>query len=264
MINIIKNNMSIIVGTMIQTFISTITVLLIVSLYFTIFALPFFIKKCNAYSIHGAKMPGFLQNSKVHHYFHSLLENDFKKPILLDGDRKQSNFKKEFCESITKSNKLEFIDTSFDNFMIQMPHINNKNSVIYIDDFYIGNGRILNSYEEMIISSFDKESNLIILNSDDIDRIIFKDINIIKHYPIIRFPTINKNDINKYISYTILKYKYKDLLYNINWTLYDFSKMNFEKINILLFEVNNIITEKNYKYINNFIIRAISDISNIY
>jgi hypothetical protein len=82
--------------------------------------------------MNGAKMPGFLQNSNIHHKFNDFLEQTLKQPIFLDGERKQSNFKKEFCESITHSNKLQFIDTSFNNFMLEMPHINNKNSVIYI------------------------------------------------------------------------------------------------------------------------------------
>jgi hypothetical protein len=117
----------------------------------------------------------------------------------------------------------------------------------------------------MIISSLYRESNLIIFNTFDIHNIPFKDNNILRLFPVIRFPNIDNNSIMKYISYTILKFGYNPKLYDINWSLYDFSKMNFEKINILLFELDSIIrTNNNNFYVNDFITRAISDLSNIY
>jgi hypothetical protein len=208
-------------------------------------------------------MPGFLQNSNIHAKFNNILENKYKKPIILDSIKCQ--FKKEFCEAISFSNNIKFIEYTFDQFMTELPYVNNENSIIYVNDFLIGNGRILNHYEEMILLSLNKNTNQIILNSDYIHKITFKDDNIIRLFEICRFPTIVKKDIIKYINFTILKYKYNDYLYNIDWNKHNFQNINFEKINILLFELNNLLNENKYIYssIDNEINKILDELYNI-
>lgn len=202
----------------------------------------------NIYS-YEIKIPGFLQNSNIHTKFNNILQNKYKNPIILDGVKSQ--FKKEFCEAISYTNKINFIEFTFDEFMIDLPHVSCRNCIIYVNDFLVGNGRILNYYEEMILKYIDKDTNLIVFNSDDIHKITFKDNSIIRLYETFRFPTILKKDLVKYINLTILKYEYHDFLYKIDWNKYNFQNMNFEKTNILLFEVNKLLQKYKYSTFNN-------------
>ena len=78
-------------------------------------------------------------------------------------------------------------------------------------------------------------------------------------FEIIKFPHIEKKDIIKYIFDIILEYNYKDDLLLLNWIKYDIELLNIEKINMLLFELNDMMINDNvqindiHKYINFFI-----------
>jgi hypothetical protein len=76
------------------------------------------------------------------------------------------------------------------------------------------------------------------------NEIKFKDYDIIDLYPIYSISSIKKEFI-KYIEYIIEKYNYHKDIKSINWFKYDIDKLNFEKINILLYELNNLINFPN-------------------
>ena len=105
-------------------------------------------------------------------------------------------------------------------------------------DFLPKKGRVFNSYEKEILLHLKNNSNLIIFNSKSIKNI--KDKHLIKKFDIYKFPRLRKIDIINYIYDIIDIEKYDDTLYILNWNNYsNIEKMNFEEINILLFEINS-------------------------
>jgi hypothetical protein len=108
-----------------------------------------------------------------------------KKPVILNGI--ETPLKKDFCKVISEINNIPFKEYRFDSFMTELPHVNNENCLLYINDFLVKHGRILNHYEENILLNINKNSNLIVLNTE------FKDIH---------FSPITKKNFN-----TILKSK---------------------------------------------------------
>ena len=199
-------------------------------LYFYLF---YFVK-----SITINKYSNFLKNKNVYNVFNDFLKVDLKESIIFNGIK--SPLKKDFCKIISEINDIPFKEYTFDCFIMELPYINNKNSILFVNDFLVGHGRILNHYEESILLNLNKNSNLIVFQTDDIKSIPLKDTNIIRNFPIINFPEINKKEIIQYIYDIITINKYNDDLYNLNWIKYDIEKLNLEKLNILLYELNNI------------------------
>jgi len=85
---------------------------------------------------------------------------------------------------------------------------------------------------------------------------------------------VRKRDIIQYI-YDIVKYNtYNDLIYVINWKEHDIENLSFERINILIFEINMIINNilevngtllhADFEEIENNINHMISYFKNIY
>lgn len=205
---------------------------------------------CFVKSVTINKYSRFLKNKSIHSVFNDIIKQELKSPIIFNGVK--TPLKKDFCKIISELNDIPFKEYTFDYFMMNHPHVNNKNSILFVNDFLVGHGRILNHYEENILLNLNKNSNLIVFQSDDIKSISFKDNNIIRHFPIINFPEINKKEIIQYIYDIITLNKYNDDLYNLNWIKYDIEKLNFEKINMLLYELNN-ITKKNLDNLDNSI-----------
>ena len=79
---------------------------------------------------------------------------------------------------------------------------------------------------------------MIILQSDNIENIPFKDNNIIKRYNILEFPKITKKDVIHYIHDMIHLCNYNNDMYILNWNSYDIENFNFEYLNMLLFQIN--------------------------
>lgn len=184
------------------------------------------------------KYSNFLKNKNIYYVFNDVVKQDLKNPIIFDSIK--SPLKKSFFKIISELNDIPFKEYTFDYFMMEHPHVNNKNSILYVNDFLVGHGRILNHYEENILLNLNKNNNLIVFHTDDINSIAFKDTNIIRHFPIINFPEINKKEIIQYIYDIITINKYNDDLYNLNWIKYDIEKLDLEKLNILLYKLNNL------------------------
>jgi hypothetical protein len=73
----------------------------------------------------------------------------------------------------------------------------------------------------------------------------YKDINLNRRFETIEFPIIKKKDIVRYIYELITYYNYNDELLLLNWINYNIELLNIENINILLFELNNMMIEHN-------------------
>lgn len=198
---------------------------------------------CKTNSVKLNFNPRFFKNKSIYTELTNLVKSKYKNPIILDGD--VSPFKKDFCELICNINEIKFREYTFTEFIEKLPYLIYNDSVLYVNDFLVKNGRILTYYEENKLLELRKDSNLIIFQSDNINNIPIKDNNIVRHFPIIKFPKLNKRDIVQFIYDKIEENKYNDGLIWINWINYDIDKLNFEKINILLYEINRI-------FVNNF------------
>ena len=90
--------------------------------------------------------------------------------------------------------------------------------------------------------NFPTTSNIIILEADNIEGVPYKDIHLLHKFNILHFPKISKKDIINYIYDEITDNKYNESMYLLNWKTYkDIEKLNLEKINKLLPDLNTII-----------------------
>ena len=204
----------------------------------------------------------FLKKKAIYGILDKLILSNTKEPIILNGNK--SPFKKDICKYISDINNVAFKEYRFDSFMLEFPHVHNENSLIYVNDFLVGNGRIFNHYEENVISNLNKNSNLIVFQSDNIDTIAFKDANIIRKFMTINFPEITKKEIVQYIYDTITINNYDSNLYCINWIKYNIQNLGFEKIDKLLKNTNTMFKQDlDFKFILNNIDNIIDNITDI-
>jgi hypothetical protein len=185
--------------------------------------------------IHYFDKLDFFNNLKIYNNLKS------KQPIILNGIK--TSLKKNFCNIFCDINDIEFKPYSFDNFILKKPHLKYDNTMIYVKDYLIGNGRILNEYEKEAMNSISNSSNMVILETDNIDTIPFKDFYLNKRFSIIYFPKISKKDYIRYIYDIIIYYKYNDDLLLLNWDNYNIQSLDYEKINMLLFELNSMLND---------------------
>ena len=151
------------------------------------------------------------------------------------------------CVSYCMTNDIQFREYTFKRFIQKVPHLKYENTLIYVKDFLIGNGRVFNTYEENLLLYLKKTTNLIIFESENIKDIPIKNTKIINNFKILNFPILYKLDIIHYIYDVIFLHKYNDDLFLLNWNIYNVEKLNFEKINILLFELNDML-ENNIEF----------------
>jgi hypothetical protein len=168
-----------------------------------------------------------------------LFSKNIKDAVILNGIR--TSYKKTLCLSFSNTYNIMFEEFTFQNFIENVPHLKYENSIIYVKDFLIGNGRIFNNYEEYMLMNLKKTSNLILFESENIEAIPIKNNKIINNFRILQFPKLSKLDLIHYIYDLICFHKYNDELFLLNWNEYDLEDLNFEKINILLFELNDMI-----------------------
>ena len=192
----------------------------------------------------------FLKKDKIYSELTNLIKSESHKTIILNGDR--TPLKKNFCKSLSELNNYNFEEYTFDSFIEKLPFLEKDKTLIYVNDFLIGNGRILNHIEENRLLHIPETSNLVVLQSDNIESIPLKDNVVVRQFNILQFPKLIKKEIIRYIYDIILLYHYNDDLFLLNWNQYDIEKLDFEKINILLFEINRMIENKtNFYYIHN-------------
>jgi len=207
--------------------------------FYKIILLNLFTLSINSFSlykdIHYFDKFGFFKDLKL---YDNLKE---KEPIILNGVK--TNLKKNTCTIYCDINNIQFKPYSFDNFLLKKPHLKYENSMIYIKDYLVGNGRILNEFEKETMNSLPSTSNMVILETDDIELIPFKDFYLNKKFQILNFPILSKKDYIRYIYEVILYFKYNDDLLLLNWNNYNIEKLDFERINILLFELNTMLND---------------------
>jgi len=215
---------------------------LIVLLSFVVFIHSTRLLKLNEY-------PKFLQNKNIYSDLNDIIKHNMKNPIILNSFK--TPFKMDLCKIISEQNNIKFKEYTFDSFMNEVPFLNNKNSLLYVNDFLINHGRIFNHYEENILYNIHQNSNLIVFNTENLNAIAFKDLNLIRYFKIYEFPQIDKREIIQYCYDNITINNYDTELYNLDWITFNIEQLNFEKINILIYLINNMFkNKKNLNLIN--------------
>ena len=182
--------------------------------------------------------PSILNKNMVVGQLKYLIKSGTNIPILLDGNSEFKHFKYDVLEHISSLEKKEFIQTSYSNFIKCVPHLQKKDSVIYVPDFLICNGRIFNEYEIQFMKNLNLNSNIIILGSDNLNKITFKDGDMNKCFNIITFPNIRRVHLISHIKTIVIKNNYDPYLITLPWNSVPLEKLNLELINILLFELD--------------------------
>ena len=207
-------------------------------MFITLIIFNFLLSKIYGYNIQNIN---FLKKYDIKNELSNLLYKNDLKTIILNGEK--TPLKKEYCRLFCQINNFKFKRFSYDRFIHELPFNKYEKTLLYIDDFLVGNGRILNHYEENILKNIPKTSNLIIFESENIETIPLKDLNLIRYFKILQFPKIIKKDIIIYINDMILFHEYNSEMYMLNWSEYiDIEKLSLEKINILLFEINEMMS----------------------
>lgn len=187
----------------------------------------------------------FLKKYKIYSEIDKLFKKDINAPLILNGEK--SKLKCDFCKYMCSLNNYRFKEYNFDNFILNSPYLSCEKTLLYINDFMVGNGRIFNNYEQEKILHLPVTNNIIILQSDNIENIPFKDNNIVKRYSIVQFPKISKKDIINYIYDIINIYDYDSNMYILNWSEYNLNNIELEYLSMLLFEVNSMF-KNNVKF----------------
>lgn len=182
-----------------------------------------------------------LHNKEVNNFMNNLVEDKNKIKIV-------NNLNQDLCIDCTEyyllNNNFKYDRLMFDDFLYEK--FNNKKDYIIVEDFMINYGRILYDDEKYIINNYDKNPK-IILHVKDYDNIVLKDEQFIKKFEIYNFPYINKNEILNYIYSLVDFYNYDNKILLINWKKYSIEKLNFQKLENLIYKVNIHINDRKQK-----------------
>lgn len=166
----------------------------------------------------------FIKQFKIYNELKKLTSNNIsKKPIIINS--LYPHISQDYCRIYSKLNNINFLQYNFNNFMFYKPHLNNKNYIIYIKNKYY-----FNDSDLLYLKTIPFTTNLIIFDNN------YKLNNI---YNKIDFNDITKDFLEKYIYQVIKNKNYSKSLLLLNWSKYNIEKLNFEKINILLYELND-------------------------
>ena len=146
----------------------------------------------------------------------------------------------------------ENIDYTVLNYSKLINNINQqKSKYIIVPDFMINYGRVLTLSDIEDLQNYNKYSS-IIFHLNDYENLVLKNDNFMKKQKIYNFPYIKKYDINNFIYNLVEYYKYDTYLQLINWKKYDIEKLDFYKIEDLLYKLNMyiIFNKQNKDYLN--------------
>lgn len=214
------------------------------------FILISFINIVIGFEFSKSKYNTILHNKKVNNFMNNLIEDKNKIKII-------NNLDQDFCidciEYYLLNNNFKYDQLIFDNFLYEK--FNNKKDYIIVEDFMINYGRTLYDDEKYIMNNYDKNPK-IILHVNDYDNIVLKDEQFIKKYEIYNFPYINKNEVLNYIYDLVDFYKYNNKILLINWKKYNIEKLNFQKLENLMYKMHTCINNEKqnvdlYKIIDN-------------
>ena len=172
------------------------------------------------------------------------------RPFILNGPI--TPLKKDFVKNLFESDYIPFTEYSFNKFLYEKPFLFNINTVIYVPDYMIGQGRIFNEEEKEILCYFPKSLNYIIFNADNIETMPYQDNKINCRFEHLNFPFVSKKDIVHHIYDIITKNEYNDDMYCIDWNYFDIEILNLKNIDNLLKDVEFLLKKEMEYNINNF------------
>lgn len=172
------------------------------------------------------------KHPSVGHLTRAITEGS-KIPILLDG----KSFKEEVVEQITSSLKKKFIAVKYDSFIKSVPHLKSSGAVIYVPDFLVLHGRLFNEYETVFMKTLSGNSNLIILGSENLESIPFKDNEMNKYFHLIKMPDIRRKHLVLHVKNMIAQNGYDEYLATLPWEDAPLETLSFEMINMMIFEL---------------------------
>jgi len=179
------------------------------------------------------KFPSYLKKHPSVRDLTKVIAKGSKIPILLDG----KSFKEEIAQHITYSLKKKYVTLKYDSFIKSVPHLKTSGSVIYVPDFLVLHGRIFNEYETMFMKTLSGNSNLIILGSENLKLVPFKDNEMNKFFHIIKVPNIYRKHFVLHIKNIITKNGYDEYLLTLPWENTPLETLSFEMINMLVYEL---------------------------
>lgn len=183
----------------------------------------------------SVKLPSFLKrhtNIRVLDYH---IKHGTNTPIVIDGDR---NFVKEVIDTSALNEGKKVFEISYDELIKTVPHLCGSNNILYVYDFLPKQlGRIFNEYETQFMQGLRSEKNLIILGTEDIEKIPFKDDDMLKSYSYLKFPTIHRKHLVLHVKNMIESNRYDEYLNGLPWDIVPLEHLNFEMINILVHDL---------------------------
>jgi len=188
----------------------------------------------------NVKMPTFVKKHPSFKSLASVIKNGLEFPVLLDG---KPSLTQEVLEQITNLEGKEYILIPYDEFVLSVPHLKNSGAVIYVPDFLIRHGRIFNEYETMFMKTLSGNPNTIVLGSENVDKIPFKDVEMNKYFNVIKMPDICRKHIVLHVQNMIVQNGYDEYLITLPWKDAPLENLTFELINMLLFELSTIRAE---------------------
>lgn len=198
-----------------------------VLLYFLIL-----INLINGFEFTNSKLNPIIYNKDIKIKINEII-NDKNKINLLNNPNQ--NWCIDCFKNYFSNENIDYTVMNYSNFI---NNINKqKSEFIIVSDFMINYGRIITLTEIEKINKYNEYSN-IIFHINDYENIVLKDNNFIKKYKMYNFPYMTKYHINNFICNLIDYYKYDNYLQLINWNKYDIEKLDFYKIEDLLYKLH--------------------------
>lgn len=202
----------------------------------------------SSFEFSNSKLNTIIYNKDVKCTINEIIDNNNKINLLNNPNQ---NWCLDCLKSYFSNENIDYDVINYSNF------INNnkqKSEFIIVPDFMINYGRIITLTEIEKINKYNYYSN-IIFHINDYENLVLKDDSFIKKYKMYNFPYISKYHINNYIYNLIDYYKYDNYLQLINWNKYNIEKLDFSKIEDLLYKLHmHIIFDRKNKDILDFII----------
>jgi len=179
-----------------------------------------------------------IHEKEIKNTLNNLIYEDDIIKIINNPDQK---WLKDCFEIYCHNEKISFESISYHNFFNDLY---TPTDFIFVEDFMVGYGRILIDIEKDKIRKYNKNSKLI-LHVNDYSNLVLKEDEFIKKYKTYSFPKITKRHINNYIFNMIEYYQYHKDLFLINWKKFDIDKLDYHKLEDILFSMHLIMISNN-------------------
>lgn len=181
------------------------------------------------------KFPSYLKRNTNIRSLEYLIKKGSNTPILIDGD---GNFVEEVLRKFASDCRKKVHDVTYDKFIETVPHLCGSGNIIYVHDFLPKQiGRIFNEYETNFMQGLRCDKNLVVLETNELQKIPFKDDEMLKSYHYLKFPTIHRKHLVLHVKNMIEQNGYDEYLANLPWDSVPLEQLNFELLNILIYDL---------------------------